>query len=172
MIKAPSFASNGLLGHFTAQIEVSRPVSVGHNSLRNQEGPLGKPSGPGLTTRSPRLLLTAPSPQLTGHPSYVLITPIHADKKQKKVTPRRFGPACFESMNPDAFQRIMHDLRHGALMREVMEHYQVPQSTVVLLRKHYKDLMPAFDRGASTRVEVKRKAEVAQRWSDLRRGDR
>jgi uncharacterized protein YerC len=100
----------------------------------------------------------------------VLITPIHADKKQKKVTPRRFGPACFESMNPDAFQRIMHDLRHGALMREVMEHYEVSQSTVVLLRKHYKDLMPAFDRGASTRVEVKRKDEMDRALEMLKGG--
>ena len=117
---------------------------------------------------SPRLLLTAP--QLTGHGSYVLITPIHADKKQQKVKPRRTGFNCFESKSPEKFALILHDLRHGALMHEVTAHYKVPQSTVVALRRHYKDLLPVFDRGASRRVEVTRKAEMDRALDMLKGG--
>ena len=64
----------------------------------------------------------------------------------------------------------MHDLRQGALMHELTAHYKVPQSTLVLLRKHYNDLIPEFDRGASTRVEVTRKAEVDRALEMLKGG--
>tara|TARA_R110002096_G_scaffold383651_4_gene577535 strand:- start:3747 stop:4712 length:966 start_codon:yes stop_codon:yes gene_type:complete len=109
-------------------------------------------------------------PLLLGHDSYVPITPIHADKKQKKVKPRRTGANCFESKSPEKFGMIMHDLRHGALMHELTAHYQVPQSTIVILRRHYNDLIPEFDRGASTRVEVTRKEEVAKALEMLKGG--
>ena len=100
----------------------------------------------------------------------MLITPIYADKEQKKVKPRRAGPNCFESKNPEKFALILHDLRHGALMHELTAHYQVPQSTIVILRRHYNDLIPEFDRGASTRVEVTRKAEMDRALEMLKGG--
>ena len=57
---------------------------------------------------------------------YVRSTTIHADKKQQAVKLRRAGRNCFEVKNPELFGMILHDLRHGAGIHEVMAYYKVP----------------------------------------------